>query len=182
MRGDEVAKTQALSPGGVVGVVFGCGAMTIGGLFLYAVIQQLWECAAARAWVATPCTVVTSRFVEGHSKKTSYLEFSFAYQVAGNEFASQRYSIQTMSYESEVAAARSHPVGESATCFVNPTDPKRAVIDREFNFSDSLGPMGAGLWFLFLGMAVVVLALYHDRKRGQKRVRSSSLRNIVRLL
>jgi len=40
MRGDEVAKTQALSPGGVVLVVFGCVGMTIGGLFIYGETQK----------------------------------------------------------------------------------------------------------------------------------------------
>jgi hypothetical protein len=162
-------KRAPLSPGGVVLVVFGCGGMTIGGLWSYAGIQLLREGAAARAWVPTPCTVVTSRFAEGPSEKTSYLEFSFSYHFSGKEFVSQRYSILSPSYESRRAAARAHPVGESATCFVDPADPKQAVIDREVNFWDWLKRMAGPAWFFVLGMGVVVVAL--KTERGQRRPR-----------
>ncbi|HEV8066747.1 MAG TPA: DUF3592 domain-containing protein [Planctomycetaceae bacterium] len=163
-------KRGPLTPGGVVICCFGCGAMAIGGWFIYAGMQEHWECAAARAWAPTPCTVVTSRFIDTGGRKSSYLEFSFSYHFSGKDFVSHQYSIQAKPYESRAAAARAHPVGEIATCFVNPADPKRAVIDREVDFKVSLSEIAAASWFSVLGLAVVLIALKTERQ-SRRRVR-----------
>jgi hypothetical protein len=131
----EVPMTQGQSRDGseVMFGMFGCTHTIFGIVWICAGIYQVRERAAARNWVPTPCTVLTSRFVDTQSRKTSFLEFSFSYHFGGQEFVSKRYSVIEGSYEWGVAAARAHPLGQNATCFVNPADPSTAVIDREEN-------------------------------------------------
>ena len=173
MVGGEVSTTQGPSRDGseVLFGIFGCTHTIFGIVWICAGIHQLRERAVAGTWAPTPCTGLTSRFIETGSKKTSFLELSFSYHFGGQEFVSKRYSIIRGSYEWGVAAARAHPVGQNATCFVNPADPSTAVIDREENIP-LLGWLPP-LAFFLVGVFLLFRAFKPYERPPRRRVRST---------
>jgi len=139
------------------------------GLFMLAGLGVLWwllgaplrHVLEARAWVETPCTVLASavRSHAGDHGATYSIDILYRYAVGGRELRSNRYDFTVGSSsgeEAKQAIVDRHPVGSSCTCWVDPDDPTRAVLDRSFRRSYWSGLLGlpfflvgaGGLWFL----------------------------------
>jgi hypothetical protein len=160
-----------------IALFFGCVAMIVGGVGIYAGILPVRESIAARTWVPTPCTVRSSRvIVRNNSKKDCSRDLSFSYDFSGQEFVSHEYSFTEGSYEWRVAVVDAHPVGEKAICFVNPMAPSQAVIERDVTpqlLSGAPGP----LIFLAVGVTLLCREFIYWRRtrrtRGHRRLDTS---------
>jgi hypothetical protein len=147
-------------------LVFGCVPTIVGGIGIYAGILPLRESIAARTWVTIPCTMRSSRLIEGHRKSDYSLDFSFSYEFGGQQFVSQRYSFVLGSYEWGAAAVRAHPVGDRGICLVNPADPSQAVIDRAVT-SQLLSSAPGPIIFITGGVTFLCLA-FNDWRRSAR--------------
>jgi len=151
-----------------------------GSLFLYvSFIAPSQAMRAAEDWEEIPCVVISSKLVEHVSRTTETgghdhtkfheIEVEFRYQYQGNEYTSDRYDLSDVSsgekdWKQEVVDELG--TGTETVCYVNPEDPKQAVLTREF----TLSPFGAIPPALFVlvglaGMAMVVSVFFDSRRR-----------------
>lgn len=96
------------------------------------------EAARARSWPTAPAVIV-----EVTPDKVGY-RIRFSYQVDGRTYESSRQTLAPKAVRSP------RGVGDPATCFVDPTDPSNAVLDREVQFESEDGIM--------LAVALVAIA------------------------
>ena len=94
--------------------------------------QPLWGMVRSRDWVQTPCRILSSELKQNDG--SSQLAVVFAYSVTNREHHSERYCFSQMSSNTADGWKRrvlaDHPAGKQTTCFVNPSDPTDAVIER----------------------------------------------------
>jgi Protein of unknown function (DUF3592) len=129
---------------------------------------------AARSWIATPCTVLESA-VESQrgfrSGTVSRLSIRYAYEVAGRRFEGHRYEFGAEGFSGGDAAQRiadSLPPGSATTCYVDPGDPERAVITRDFS-QDLIAVGVPGLIFVGAGVGMLVANVRQARSRTRDR-------------
>lgn len=86
----------------------------------------------AANWVETPCLILSSELAR--SAKSSVVKIEYEYEIGGRSIRSSRYSFLDLSTNTSLAwkrgvVARYQP-GQPARCFVNPTEPTDAVLER----------------------------------------------------
>ncbi len=141
----------------------GCVLPAFFGVFFFAGLAVLWWLmlsplqwiSRARSWQTTPCTVVSSSLAQqSDSDGTTYrIEIVYRYLFGGREYQSSRYNFQTAwsgDASSKQAVVDRYTPGEACTCFVDPAEPSRAVLDRGFRKSYWAGLLG--LPFLLAGL------------------------------
>jgi hypothetical protein len=109
--------------------------------------RPLVRIADAKSWVATPCTVLASEVVShpGDDGTTYSALVRYRYQVGGREYQSDRYDFSTGSTSSSAGyqeVVDRFPPESGCTCFVDPRDPTRAVLDRGFRKAYWIGLFG----------------------------------------
>jgi hypothetical protein len=141
--------------------------------FWFAVLRPLVSVVAARSWRETPCIVLTSRVGESSdSDSTTYkVEVLYAYTVDGRSYQSDRYSFETGSSSTrgwkEKAVASLSP-GTRTTCWVDPADPRQAVISRGFS-RDLFFLVPLTSVFLLVGVGGMVWVLKASRSAAALR-------------
>ena len=103
----------------------------LGGL---AIVCGIWgpgvaSMVKARSWQPTESEVLFSDVgidEQGHAIPLVV----YAYRAGGRERLATRVDFFAVRYFTERAIAERHPVGRRETCFVDPADPTRAVLDR----------------------------------------------------
>lgn len=115
---------------------------------------------AARDWIATPCTIERSRVVSHRSDDgvTYSIDILFRYEAGGETCRSDRYKFAggaSSGSAGKSAVVRRFPVGSEKTCYVDPDDPHKAVIERGFTPDMwfcllGLPFLGVGVWGMFL--------------------------------
>ncbi len=98
-------------------------------------LQPLLLFESARHWRERPCTIVASRIrADNRGNRTGYGPLIvFRYDLDGRERASGDYELvedDNRSFGDAAAIVQRYPPGAQATCYVDPRDPARAVIDR----------------------------------------------------
>jgi hypothetical protein len=85
---------------------------------------------AARSWLATPCVITRSQIVE---RSPYQCTLQYSYEFAGSPFLGQMlyqgYSGSEDYYDAQKIRSR-HPIGSASICFVDPTNPHRAVLEQ----------------------------------------------------
>lgn len=153
---------------GCLVIFFGIFALFGVGFFYGFFIRPVWKIYAARNWTEIPCVVESSE-VRRHSsdKGSTYsVDILFRYEVNGHEFRANRYSFVTGSSSGragKLAIVRQYPPGRKTTCFVNPTDPTEAVLERRFTNDMWLGLIP--LVFLAIGIGGMVFAIRKSRSK-----------------
>ena len=105
------------------------------GAFYFITVRPLLNVLSARGWVATPCTIVSSR-VQSHSSDdgTTYrVDILYRYDFDGREHRSSRFKFMggsSSGYKGKAEIVRLHPAGAQRTCYVNPRNPAEAVLER----------------------------------------------------
>ena len=94
---------------------------------------------AARSWTPTDCEILASSVARhaGDDGPTYSVEVRYRYEVDGVLYESERYEFMAGSssgYESKQRAVDALPVGDTATCYVDPENPAEAVIHRGFTW------------------------------------------------
>lgn len=136
---------------GFFGVFFLAGA----GVLWWLMLGPLYKISRARSWETTPCTVVSSQLgMQSDSDGTTYrAEVLYRYVYGGREYESSRYDFET-AYSSGSAPKQAivdrFAAGAACTCFVDPAEPARAVLNRDFHRSYWAGLVG--LPFLLVGL------------------------------
>lgn len=112
----------------------------------------------ARHWPAVPCRVISSRVQTHSGKSTTYnVDILYSYNVDGREYRSNRYDFMSGSssgYSSKAIIVAQYRPGTTTKCYVNPSEPTDAVLDRSFQ-----PVMLAGLIptvFLFIGVGGLI--------------------------
>jgi hypothetical protein len=134
------------APGCVIIVFFLMFGLSGLGLFCGLMLPKAFEWLAMRGWQETPATVIWSRVVEkdGDDGSTYAVDLFYRYTFEGREFRSNRYSLIGGSSSGSAAkreVVRGHPPGSALTVFVDPKQPRRAIVRRD--------PGWWGLFFLF---------------------------------
>lgn len=126
----------------------------------------------ARSWRAVPCTVISSA-VQRHSGEdgdTYSVDILFEYRIGTESHRSNRYDFAVTSrgsYESKQRTVRQYPPQKSTTCYVDPADPTRAVLKRQFNFKAALLFFGLfSVPFLGIGVGGIIYTLRRARRSG----------------
>ena len=120
--------------------------------------------AVSMTWEATPCTIVsTSMRSWSTDDGTSYrADVLYVYRAAGKEWRSNRFdyfSFLTTGYADARAVLDRHPEGSSTTCWIDPGNPNRSVLERQFRPKHLLGLIP--LVFVIAGAAIA----NHGRKK-----------------
>jgi len=138
----------------VVGLIFGVVGGTLF-LFLFALpaVHQL----RSMGWTETPCTIVGSEVRSWSTDDgTSYRpDVLYEYQAGGRSWRSNRttfFSALSSGYDNARDVVGSHPDGSKSTCWVDPGNPGRSVLDRDFHPMHLLGLLP--LIFLIAGAAL----------------------------
>jgi len=103
-------------------------------VFLFRPILKVLD---ARNWSKTPCTIVSSE-LQSHSGDdgTTYsVHIVYRYTVNGREHQSDRYEFMGGSsggHDGKQKVVNRYPPGKQTDCYVNPSDPDDAVLQRDF--------------------------------------------------
>lgn len=160
--------------GRTAGAVFFSFFFLIGSVvFFLFFVRPMFGVWSARSWPATPCTVVSSD-VQRHSgsDSTTYsVDVLYAYEVDGREFRSNRYGFvggSSSGYQRKAAIVRQYPAGKRTVCYVNPSDPTEAVLDRGFT---------AEMWFGLIPLVFVLVGgggIFYSLRGGRSRPNDAS--------
>jgi hypothetical protein len=123
-RGPVLAVTTFLALGGA-------------GVFVWVFLPGLWEMLDAAAWVETPAVVVgaSTEPVVSRGKTRYRSRVSYRYEFGGSTYESDREILLDVSRGSRSETRPSRSPGERVTCWVDPSDPSRAVLERGWNAS-----------------------------------------------
>ena len=147
----ESALAQRIGPR----IFFGFFLVVGGTIFCVLTLRPGLMMLSARSWPGVPCEIVSSS-VKAHpgNKGTTYsVEVLYRYTVGEREFLADRYDF--VGGSSSGSAGKSTivtrlPSGTRAVCFVNPSDPTDAVLDRGFQ---------SMMWFGLLPLIFVVIGV-----------------------
>jgi hypothetical protein len=109
----------------------GCAA------FFFMFLRPVMQIAAARDWVERPCVIVSSKVgVHSDSDGSTYsVDIEYTYVVDGKQYKSDRYAFDVGSSSGRAGKQRvvdQYPAGSERTCYVDPRDPREAVLNRGF--------------------------------------------------
>jgi hypothetical protein len=107
------------------------------GMFYGLAVRTSLLVLSARNWPAVTCTVLSSqvRTHRGNRGSTYSVDVLYAYRVNGREYKANRYDLMggsSSGYDGKRAIIRRYPPGARVICYVDPTDPTQAVLQRGF--------------------------------------------------
>ena len=154
--------------GAKAGVAFFALFFVVGAVvFYFFTARPLLGVLAARDWVPTHCTVISSR-VQSHRGKdsTTYrVDILYSYEFNGREHRSSRYHFMggsSSGHKGKAEAVRQYPAGAERTCYVDPRHPGEAVLERGLTHGMWFGLIPAV--FMLIGAGGVIGALRKGRK------------------
>ncbi|MFV2073494.1 MAG: DUF3592 domain-containing protein [Thermoanaerobaculales bacterium] len=120
--------------GKLIGTVFFGLFLAAGSAFLVMLIGEVAHDLDTWRWIATPCTIVSSEVVDsGNSDQPFQASVQFRYVIVGKQYLGTRISRRTSTFSDVGKAQRRvspYEPNREATCYVDPTDPSRAVLER----------------------------------------------------
>ncbi len=137
---------------------FGLLFIVIGGaVFIPMAIVPSIRLAASATWEATPCTIVSSSMRSWSTDDgTSYgADVLYEYQAGDHMWRSNKvefFGFLSSGYDEAHEVLGRYPDRSSATCFVNPRDSSKSVLERKFRLKHLLGLIP--LVFILAGWAV----------------------------
>jgi hypothetical protein len=126
-----------------------------------------------RSWEPESCEILESR-VTTHDRRRSSRSFgidvTYRWSRGGTSFTGDRYDFygwhSTFSEDDWKEIVASLPPGARVRCFVNPRDPREAVIDREVHATQ------IGAWVLAWGMFAFGVVAIRISVRAYRRSRA----------
>jgi hypothetical protein len=175
-RANTIARKAARMGTNAGGYIFGSIFALVGAGLLYGLtIHPALRVIEARSWEEVPCKILGSK-VGAHSGKhgsTYSVDVTYSYRVNGREYRSDRYQFlggSSSGYNGKAAIVNRYPVGSTSICYVNPSDPTDAVINRSFHAAMLFGLVG--LIFLLVGLGVLFGTL---RSKGPRSLKASTI-------
>jgi Protein of unknown function (DUF3592) len=139
------------------------------GLFFFV---PAYKVLMAGSWSAVDCEIVSSS-VGSHSSddSTTYsVDVSYRYEVDGIEYTGERYEFlggSSSGLDSKQAKVDALPTGSTTTCYVDPGDPREAVLQRGFSWGYLFALLP--LIFIAVGGGGMAWALLGARSAGARR-------------
>ena len=145
---------------------------------------------SAFSWDEVPCTVQDSRIARSTARKsdgsTTRVEVTFSYFIGGRKYSSSRYDFlgayTSGGQEEKTAILKRYPPGTRTSCWVNPENPREAVLKRDFSADYLVGSLFS--LFILGGFTGVSWSLYHmfggpawSRARRQARRPTESVKD-----
>jgi hypothetical protein len=124
-------------------------------LFFFIFIRPVQQIVAAGSWDEAQCVILSSSVASHRGSKggTTYsIEVEYEYWVDDRRYTSDRYSFavgSTSGYEGKRKVVEDLPAGKRTVCYVNPSDPADAVLERG---------MTAQIWLGLLPLIFVAVA------------------------
>jgi hypothetical protein len=148
---------------------FGLLFVAIGGaVFVPMALVPSIRLITSMTWAATPCTIVSTNMRSWSTDDgTSYrADVLYLYTAEGREWRSNRvqfFSFLSSGYSDAKAVLSRYPKGSAATCWVDPRNPAKSVLDRQLRPKHLLGLIP--LVFVLAGWAIA----HHGRKKMRAR-------------
>ncbi|MCW8985878.1 MAG: DUF3592 domain-containing protein [Thermoanaerobaculales bacterium] len=155
---ESISQKAASGRGQKFMIGFGLLFIVIGGaVFVAMALLPSIRLAASATWQATPCTVVSSSLRSWSTDDgTSYrADVLYEYRIGEHLWRSNRvefFGFLSTGYDSAREILGRYPERSSATCWVNPGDPSKSVLERQFRPKQLLGLIP--LVFVLAGWAV----------------------------
>jgi Protein of unknown function (DUF3592) len=171
---------QAKTSGCMMVGFFGLFAAVGGGMLYFLTWLPLANIIAARGWTERNCEILSSEVAEsrGSDGSTYRVDIHYRYQVEWQSYEGDHYDFSIGSssgYDSKRRAVDAYPAGSEATCYVDPDDPTRSVINRE---------PGSYLWwglfpipFLAVGVGGLLFFLAGFGKRKRSAAKAGAARS-----
>ncbi len=150
----KAAKGKAHKIALVLGLIF---TLVGGALFLFLFALPAINQARSISWTETPCTVIDSTVRSWSTDDgTSYRpDVLYEYQAGGLSWRSNRidfFSALSSGYDNARDVVGRYPDGSTGTCWVDPGNPSRSVLERDFRPMHLLGLIP--LFFFLAGAAL----------------------------
>ena len=149
------------------------GVFLFGGIFLAVgcfviiafTVRPLFNWSRSAHWMETEAVVISSEL--GHSrgskgKATYRVNITFQYRINEHTYTSEKYDFFMSDLYTNIgvkamrrAVDRHHP-GDVVTCYVNPDNPKQAIISREIHCGLLILTSIFGLIFGGVGIAIIL--------------------------
>lgn len=158
---ESISQTATSGKGHKAMFFFGLLFVVVGGGILVPLtVLPSIRYAGSMGWEATPCTIVDGRMRSWSTDDgTSYrADVLYEYQFGGSQWTSNRVGFvgfANSGYESAQAVLDRHPEGAADSCWVDPGDPSRSVLERQLRPIHLLGL--APLIFVIIGGSVARL-------------------------
>jgi len=167
--GDASSKAKAIGLGGkIVGSIFLGFFVMMGTSFTVMFGGTLWKNIPTLRWETTPCTVISSRVAEQGDGANRYaLDITYRYAYRGKTYTSDSYQQDYRGSDrySEVAVlASAYQKGTQATCYVNPSNPTEAILERKTSWLFALPFMLIPLLFVAFGVGGIYL-IWRGKKK-----------------
>jgi hypothetical protein len=133
---------RSKAPIGVVGKLFASifflVFLAMGALFVWLTAREAAEALRTWTWHRTPCEILSSdvRETDQQERRTGkfYFDVTYRYTLGGQTFTSDRYKRSSQSFSDYGKVARlteRYRAESAAVCYVNPSAPAEAVLERD---------------------------------------------------
>jgi len=153
---------------GCLVVFFSVFALVGAAGFWVAMVQPLVLIFAARSWRETSCVILSSQVAESSGSKggTYKPDILFTYSVCGRSYQSRQYrfgDVFSSGREGKEKIVAAFPPGMRAPCWVDPADPRQAVLERGLSPALLVGLFP--LLFLAIGAGGITWAVHAARSK-----------------
>ena len=141
----------------------GCSATLFGGLFICAGVfglaclyyEPVSTYLSLQSWEETPCTITRSRIKKPQNRP--YVNIHFKYTYENKKYTSTKYTYHLVRYSQAKAneIINAYAVGAKTKCYVNPKNPAKAVLNREFTDNTS-DVFQLYILFIIVGCCIMV--------------------------
>jgi len=155
---ESISQNAASGRGHKFMIGFGLLFVAIGGaVFVPMALVPSIRLGISMTWTATPCTIVDTDVRSWSTDDgTSYrADVLYLYSAGGREWRSNRvefFSFLSSGYSAAKTIIARYPKGSSATCWVDPANASKSVLDRQLRPKHLLGLIP--LVFVLVGWAV----------------------------
>jgi len=108
--------------------------LATGLLFEWLVVQEFGEVLSQRRWEKTPCRIVSSGVREQNNEEVPFVfTVTYRYEQAGQSYTGSIYKRDysgSHEYSQAQALVREYSAGVDLFCYVNPDNPREAVLQR----------------------------------------------------
>jgi len=162
-----------------VRMFFAVITLLIGGGLLIDKYNTITGFADAENWISTPCTIEKSEFIQSDDGG-GWLEFSYRYEVNGISYSGDRLDMlpgrmgNDDTWEAQIF--KDYPIGTTATCYFDPSNPARSVFDNQHGAGNLPNLLLISLPFLTIG-TVFLFSVYWSlfNARAMRQISTSSV-------
>lgn len=158
----------------IAGALFFVIGMTVSFFFS---VMPLLTYFSSRDWEETPAVILDSGIVKakGSKGRTIYrLVLSYRYSRNGKDYFSGRYDpfLENSSQGGLIRKiVKNNPPGKKTVCYVDPSDPSRAILSKEGIHSDAVAQMIFVNFFPVIGLIFLIVGIctWSNLRRMKKR-------------